>query len=54
MVFRHDPKVQLIHQLENFYAERLTLNEKESIDLVFKEVINKLDYCFNYITNKYY
>lgn len=51
MLIKHDPKKQLIHQLNNLYP---TNGWEETIDAVYPSVIDRLDDCFSHIKNKYY
>ena len=51
MVIKHDPKEQLIHQLHSFYPAK---GWEEVIDTVYAVVLERLDFCFSHIKNKYY
>lgn len=51
MLIKHDPKQQLVHQLHNFYSIGGWENE---IDNAYPTVMERLDYCFSYVKNKYY
>ncbi len=51
MVISQDAKKLLIHQLNNMFLGPLNT---ELIDEAYKKVLDRLDYCFLHIKNKYY
>lgn len=53
MIIKHDAKKQLIHQLNNLFCE---LDEADiiAIDSTYESALQKMNYCFNHISNKYY
>lgn len=54
MFIKHNPKLQLIHQLENFYWGGVSQQEKDVIDSVYDNTLLSLDTCFRHVKNKYY
>ncbi len=51
MVIKHDPQIQLIHQLHSFYP---VTGWEEVIDTVYSVVLERLNDCFSHVRNKYY
>ncbi len=51
MVIKHDPKEQLIHQIESLYVYGGGI---ETIDKVYNTAMSRLDFCFSHVKNKYY
>lgn len=54
MVIRHDPKIQLIHQIESFYYGEVSDEDRKNIELAYPVVLEKLENCFLHVNNKYY
>lgn len=60
MIIKSDPKKLLLRQLNSFYNFEVfdmrceDNHEIKAIDKAYQSVLNKLDYCFNHINNKYY
>lgn len=54
MIIKHDPRQQLIHQLNCIYPGGVSENETEIINRTVPVTLKKLEFCFSHVANKYY
>lgn len=54
MIIKHDPKAQLIHQLNAFYPNAFEWGGEFLIESVYDRVLQRLDDSFSHVKNKYY
>ena len=54
MIVVHDPKKQLMHQLNALYPYGGDICLRERVEEVYARVLERLEKCFSHVNNKYY